>query len=107
MVEHAGVHVRRSGGRATVSLDSPHNRNALSADLLARLERALTAVADDESVRVVVLTGEGPVFCAGADLKSSDNRSMTVFTGILERIMRLPQPVVCRLNGAAPPAASG
>jgi methylglutaconyl-CoA hydratase len=99
MPDNVQVHLRRADGRATVTLDSPHNRNALSQELVEGLRKALADVEADPSVRVVVLTGEGTVFCSGADLKSSGGGTMAAFTDVLHRIMRLPQPVVCRLNG--------
>ena len=54
---------------ATITLDSPANRNALSAQLVGELSSKLSAAASDDSVRAVVLTHTGTVFCAGADLK--------------------------------------
>ena len=59
-----------AGPRATITLDSPHNRNALSVPLLTELAGNLRAAADDPVVRVVVLTGAGTVFCSGADLST-------------------------------------
>ncbi len=63
--------VRREavGGVATITLDSPANRNALSVRLLGDLEEALIWAIAEPSVRVIVLTATGPVFCSGADLK--------------------------------------
>ncbi len=58
-------------GTGTVVLDSPANRNALSARLRRELLAALDTAAADERVRVLVLTHTGPVFCAGMDLKES------------------------------------
>jgi len=55
-------------GAATLTLDSPHNRNALSARLIAELRQGLAAAAADPAVRAVVLTHTGGTFCAGADL---------------------------------------
>lgn len=57
-----------SGAAATLTLCSPHNRNALSARLLRELHEGLAAAEADPAVRVVVLAAEGPVFCSGADL---------------------------------------
>ena len=56
---------------ATLTLDSPHNRNALSTALMTELLDALAAAVADTAVRVVVLTHTGPVFCSGADLKET------------------------------------
>lgn len=103
--------VRRevSGGVATITLDSPRNRNALSVRLLGDLEDRLNGALADETVRVIVLTGAGPVFCAGADLKEQriapgDAHEAPVtasFPEIMSLIWESPKPVVCRLNGTA------
>lgn len=61
------VSVTTEGDIATVALDSPHNRNALSGLLVTQLREALDAAAADEAVRAVVLTHTGGTFCAGAD----------------------------------------
>ncbi|MFC0532626.1 enoyl-CoA hydratase-related protein [Phytohabitans kaempferiae] len=65
------VRVEIGQGVATLTLDSPHNRNALSTPLMTELLEALAAAEGDESVRVVVLSHTGPVFCSGADLKET------------------------------------
>lgn len=59
------------GSVATVTLDSPHNRNALSRQLLAELAAALERAEGDDAVRVVVLRSAGRVFCSGADLSEA------------------------------------
>ena len=94
------------GGAAWITLDSPENRNALTdrlvQELLARLSDAMT----DSAVRVVVLTGNGPAFCAGADLKkrgggaaggSADNP----FVRVMQLMREGPKPVICAVNGHA------
>ncbi len=58
-------------GVTTLTLDNPANRNALSTPLMTQLLDALATAAADESVRVVVLSHTGPVFCSGADLKET------------------------------------
>ncbi|GAA0369198.1 enoyl-CoA hydratase family protein [Microbispora corallina] len=100
------VLVRRAekDGVATVTLDSPRNRNALSARLLGQLDEALTWALAEPAVRVIVLTGAGPVFCAGADLKEQRAGAAPVtasFPDIMSLIWESPKPVVCRLNGTA------
>jgi enoyl-CoA hydratase/carnithine racemase len=62
------VGVQDDDGIRTLTLDSPANRNALSAALLAQLEQALRDATGDPAVRAIVLTGKGTVFCSGADL---------------------------------------
>ncbi|WP_432923508.1 enoyl-CoA hydratase-related protein [Microbispora sp. CA-135349] len=98
------VRREQAGGVATITLDSPHNRNALSSRLLGQLDEALSWALDEDAVRVIVLTGTGPVFCAGADLKEQRAGGAPVtasFPGIMLRIWESPKPVVCRLNGPA------
>lgn len=90
-------------GVGTVTLDSPHNRNALSAQLRAQLLRQLRAARDDDAVRVVVLSHTGSVFCAGADLKEGPAapESLRDFPDALETIWTSPKPVVARVAGPA------
>ena len=90
-------------GVAALTLDSPHNRNALSRRLVAELlERLATAEADDE-VRVVVVRAEGPVFCSGADLAEAATGSMregaAALVEVQRRILACPKPVVARVHG--------
>jgi methylglutaconyl-CoA hydratase len=106
------LHIDRDArGIVTLTLDRPEAKNALSAALVARLAEALTTLADDATVRAVVLTGAGEVFCAGADIgemraagaappeqNEADSRH---FARMLECIERQPQPTVALVNGAA------
>ncbi|HEY0537217.1 MAG TPA: enoyl-CoA hydratase-related protein [Actinoallomurus sp.] len=97
LVQHAV-----DGGVATITMDSPRNRNALSRRLVTELREALTAALGDDGVRVVVLTGTGPVFCAGADLKEqSAGEPPPDVPGLVGLIWDSPKPVVARLNGPA------
>lgn len=68
------VHRSHDRGITTLTLDSPANRNALSAALVGELGAALADCADDPGVRAVLLTHTGSTFCAGADLKSPPTR---------------------------------
>lgn len=95
------VHLAVQSGIATITLDSPANRNALSAQLRAELQNALDRTADDDTVRVVVLDHTGPVFCAGMDLKEPGSQGVTEFPTILEQIWTHPKPVVAKLSGPA------
>ncbi|GAA3234772.1 enoyl-CoA hydratase-related protein [Nonomuraea helvata] len=98
------VHKDLAEGVATITLDSPPNRNALSVRLLADLaDRLHWALAEPEA-RVIVLTGTGNVFCSGADIKEQKASGAPVtasFPEILSLIWESPKPVICRLNGTA------
>ncbi|MFG2293990.1 enoyl-CoA hydratase family protein [Streptomyces sp. NPDC048603] len=84
-------------GVTTLTLDSPANRNALSAELVGGLGAALAAAGADPEVRAVVLTHAGGTFCSGADLKSPCDPAD--FLSLLDRIAGLPKPVVARVTG--------
>jgi enoyl-CoA hydratase len=91
--------VTRTRTRAvdTLTLDSPANRNALSAALVADLADALTDAGRDDAVRAVVLTHTGTTFSAGADLKDPPRPEALV--ALLRQIVELPKPVVARVTG--------
>ncbi|MEU9700069.1 enoyl-CoA hydratase family protein [Streptomyces sp. NPDC047981] len=84
-------------GIATLTLDNPENRNALSAALVAELAAALTECGQDPAVRAVVLTHTGSTFSAGADLKAPP--SPYAFVDLLRQIVELPKPVVASVDG--------
>jgi 2-(1,2-epoxy-1,2-dihydrophenyl)acetyl-CoA isomerase len=100
---------RVENGVATITLNRPDVYNALNDEITFEMQDAFKAVAKDEQVRVVVLTGEGKAFCSGQDLKASSPQQKRSFLDSLHkrynpiiRAMRtLPKPVVCRLNGVA------
>ncbi|MGV9561031.1 enoyl-CoA hydratase family protein [Streptomyces sp. NPDC003480] len=91
--------VRAAGHRGitTLTLDSPGNRNALSAELVQGLADALTRCRKDHDVRAVVLTHTGTTFCAGADLRDPPHPDAIV--GLLRQIVELRTPVVARVTG--------
>jgi methylglutaconyl-CoA hydratase len=98
------VRAASSGGLRTITLDSPHNANALSTGLLTQLRAALDTAMSDQGVRVIVLTGAGKVFCAGADLKEARTNpagAPGLMTGVIELLWNGSKPVICRVNGAA------
>jgi methylglutaconyl-CoA hydratase len=100
------VHYGVERGVATLTLDSPANRNALSARLLAELSAGLERALADGTVRVVVLSHTGPVFCAGMDLTATgvtdpDKQPVLAFPRILQRIWDSPKPVLARVAGKA------
>lgn len=88
-------------GVATLTLNRPDNRNALSVELVSALGDSLDAALADEAVRVIVLTNAGPTFCAGADLKSGSGSGGAPrdLPSILSDMMDAPKPIVGRING--------
>ncbi len=94
-------------GIATITLNRPEARNALSVELIEALDAALDAVEHDESVRVLVVAGAGRVFCAGMDLKGvmadpvTMRRMLRGLSVLMRRIRRLPIPTIARVQGAA------
>ena len=100
-------------GITTVTLNRPAKRNALSDAMLAELKSTLDAINGDPAVRVVILAANGPVFCAGHDLKemradpSYDNilRLFTNCSEVMLTLTRMRQPVIARVHATA--AAAG
>jgi methylglutaconyl-CoA hydratase len=100
------VHLELVSGVATITLDSPRNRNALSAQLRRELLDHLEHCAGNEAVRVVVLTHTGTVFCSGMDLTESQGASaseqgVNEFPRILQTLWKHPKPVIARVAGPA------
>jgi enoyl-CoA hydratase len=98
------VHYDVDRAIATITLDSPENRNALSAQLVGEVTAHLQTAAADDSVRAVVLTHAGRTFCAGADLKEQASEGGPAegtrrMLDLLRTIIELPKPVVARLDG--------
>ncbi|WP_210687403.1 enoyl-CoA hydratase family protein [Mycolicibacterium sp. GESEQ-9] len=101
------VHYRVQGAVARLTLDSPHNRNALSTALVEQLHQGLADAADERGVRVVVLDHAGGTFCAGADLSEAagqDPGDVAVdrareMTRTLRAILELPIPVIGAIDG--------
>jgi enoyl-CoA hydratase/carnithine racemase len=102
------------GGIVALTLNRPTARNALSEALIDALTGELDRIAADPQVRVVILTANGPVFSSGHDLKemtarrSDPDRGRAYFTdmmarcsAMMERIVRLPQPVIAAIEGVA------
>lgn len=98
------VHYEVRDGLATLTLDSPHNRNALSRQLVTELFGHLEAAAADAGVTVVLVRAEGRVFCSGADLSEASTDGMEEGARRIVELQRLiamlDKPVVTRLHGA-------
>jgi methylglutaconyl-CoA hydratase len=110
-VSEAVLRLIRQAGRVRVTLARPEVRNAFDAALIAQLRDTFLALADDPSVRVVILAGEGKVFCGGADvnwmrasleLSEAENvRDAEAMSDMYRAIDRCPKPVIARVHGAA------
>lgn len=105
MTSDRTVRVEVARGVATLTMDSPANRNALSRAMRAQLRTALTDALVDDAVRVVVLDHTGRVFCSGMDLSeaagSSDQQGVRELPGLLELVWSSPKPVVAVVRGPA------
>jgi methylglutaconyl-CoA hydratase len=98
-------------GAARLVLNRPEAKNAMSQELMRELSTAARQLADDETVRVIVLSGAGDVFSAGGDLKGMKRQvantregrmaDATEFAGILGELDTLAKPLIGRINGSA------
>jgi enoyl-CoA hydratase/carnithine racemase len=96
-------------GVATLTLNRPAARNALSMDLMTRLIAELDAIAEDAAVRVVVIAAAGPAFSAGHDLREVRGTTDEAFyktlfatcSTLMLKVTHLPKPVIARVHGAA------
>lgn len=103
------LEVTRQGGVARVTLNRPELRNAFDDALIGKLSQAFAELADDRSVRVIVLAGNGPAFCAGADLNwmkrmagygyDENLADAKALADMLAALDRLPKPTIARVHG--------
>jgi enoyl-CoA hydratase/methylglutaconyl-CoA hydratase len=98
------VHYDVADAVATITLDSPHNRNALSKQLVTELFERLERAAADSAVKVVLVRQEGKVFCSGADLSEATTEGMEVgarrIVALQRYVATMSKPVVVRVHGA-------
>jgi enoyl-CoA hydratase/carnithine racemase len=104
----ATVLVRQDGPAARITLNRPAQRNALSLELMHEVTATLDRLGEDPSVRVIVIEGAGPAFCAGHDLSEMVGqdlafyqRTFDVCTEMMAAVHRAPQPVIARVHGIA------
>lgn len=98
-------------GIGRIVLNRPEKRNALSTELVAAIRTAVEAMTADEAVKVIVLSGNGPAFCAGADLaylqRISENSVLenvadsTALKDMFRTISDCPKPVIAKVHGPA------
>lgn len=93
-----------SDGIATLTLNNPQERNSMTAEMVAEIVAAMEAAEADADVRVVIVTGTPPAFCAGANLGNLAEATRDSLLGIYEgflRVARSPLPTIAAVNGAA------
>jgi len=103
------LEVTKVGGVARVTLNRPELRNAFDDALIASLRRTFIEIEKDRSIRVMVLAGNGPAFCAGADLNwmkrmagygyDENLADAKALAGMLAALDRLPKPTIARVHG--------
>lgn len=97
----AALHHTLADGVATVVISHPAKRNAMTASMWRALPELLELLAADEAVRVLVLTGAGPTFCAGADISSltgkDDPQALSVAAE--EALAAFPKPTLAAIRG--------
>ena len=103
------LETRDARGVVTLTMNRPGNFNALGEEMLGALQAALDKLADDESVRVVVIAAEGKAFCPGHNLKEMLARPELAYyqqlfsqcSRVMLSIQKLPVPVIARVHGIA------
>jgi 2-(1,2-epoxy-1,2-dihydrophenyl)acetyl-CoA isomerase len=97
-------------GVATLRLNRPERRNALTSEMLSELYTAMVAAADDAAVRAIVLTGEGPTFCAGQDLSIFTEQLaghavreaiVKYYKPLIMAMVEMEKPIIGAINGGA------
>jgi enoyl-CoA hydratase/carnithine racemase len=94
---------------ATLTLNRPDARNALTIGLMEALDAELTAIENDPTVKVVIIAANGPAFCAGHDLRelraspsaAAYEQTFALCSRLMQHIVRLPKPVIARVHGVA------
>jgi enoyl-CoA hydratase/3-hydroxyacyl-CoA dehydrogenase len=102
------VKLERKDGIATITMSRPEAMNALNEKVLTELKDAIAELREDSTTRVVIITGEGSAFVAGADIKTmlkADQTEVEAFTrfgqGVMDDVERLNKPVIAAINGFA------
>ncbi|HMN27801.1 MAG TPA: enoyl-CoA hydratase/isomerase family protein, partial [Caldilineaceae bacterium] len=110
MAESETVLYQVEAGVATITLNRPARRNAITQEMLTALHTALGQAADDTAVRAILLTGAGQSFCAGQDLSAFGTESgpeavretvLGFYKPVILRLCTVAKPVIGAINGAA------
>jgi len=105
----ADIEVTRDGGVATVTINRPQRKNAVTGDMWGQLAETFRSIAADSEVRCVVITGAGGEFCSGADLSARSASGKPVHQLTAMRMVndaalslhRMPQPTIAKVRGVA------
>src|SRR3954453_14787633 len=107
-VDAGHVLVREAGPTATITLNRPDKRNALSLEVMEELIAVLGRLGSEQRARAIVIEGAGPAFSAGHDLSEMVGRDAAFYqrlfetcTELMQAIHRVPQPVIARVHGIA------
>ena len=107
-MDHQLITLARQGQLATVTLNRPERRNALSLALMRELIACLDAIGGDREIRVIILAAAGKVFSSGHDLSEMIGRTVNdyrllfdVCTELMAKIQSIPQPVIAQVQGIA------
>src|SRR5689334_6865755 len=103
---------QREEGITILTLNRPAKRNALSADLMEACSEAFESLSQDQTQRVIILRGEGPVFCAGLDLEEAflpenAERTARLVARVLRAVYQVPQVTIAAVQGAAIAGGAG
>jgi methylglutaconyl-CoA hydratase len=105
------IDVTQEGRVIRIALDRPEKRNALNIDLCRLLFKTFDGADADDSVGAIVVTGNGPVFCAGMDLKESLEADQEQLAAVHDRLFstinRIRKPIIAAVHGAALAAGAG
>ena len=108
VAKYEGIQVETEGPIATVTLNRPQRRNALSLELMSEMIGCLNEIAGDRNVQVVLLRAAGKVFSSGHDLTEMVGRDINeyrrvfdVCTELMTRVQSIPQPVIAEVQGIA------
>ena len=102
------IHSKESVG--WITLNHPQKRNALSLDVIAALDHVLDQAAADQELKVLVLQGNGPAFCAGHDIQQltgsdkdihSFRKIFSACAKMMQKLHHVPQPVIAKIPGIA------
>ena len=107
------ITVKKNAPSGTIILDRPKQCNALSREMLRQFSQALFDLHQEKSVKAIILTGAGSVFCAGVDLKEWNETALSSesdpqwhddaseFQSLLDTMLRFPKPIIAAVDGAA------